>query len=150
MFFYVFIIMFLCFLCGLLRFFSVGALKSVWYLCLCVLLASSLFVLGLRGLYVYIILLIFFSGLLSLIVYLRSLEIGSGKSNIIFIIVFRRFISFYLIIFFYFDLFYGLVNSDFVYRDLSLFFLFWLVFVLIILLIFLRYNFFFKYCLRSV
>nr|WVH37134.1 NADH dehydrogenase subunit 6 [Physaloptera clausa] len=122
-------------------------MKSCLCFCLSVLLSSSLLFLGLE-LGVYFVMLIFFSGVLALMVYFCSLNMKESKFNILLFffvsLICSIYLSFYLI-----SEDFLLMENKFVYDDMEFFFLIWLIFVLLILLSFLSSSFF-KSCLRSL
>nr|QDF64305.1 NADH dehydrogenase subunit 6 [Physaloptera rara] len=138
-----FVFISLCFLC-------MEVLKSCFYFCLSVIFLAPLLCLGVVELGVYFVLLIFFSGILALMIYFCSLTLSESKSNMF---LFFLLISSVCSMYSEYYLFYNWMLMDevkFVYDDMNFFILLWLIGVLFSLLGFLSFNFVVKSCLRNM
>lgn len=142
--------LFLCFVFIIMRFLSFEALKSCFYLCMCVLSLVFMFSLGNFELGGYFIVLIFFSGLLGLMVYYCSFSILFRKFNLFFFFLFYSMLCSACFISILCEDIFLLEDFKFIYEEENIMVLLWLIMVLLMLLLFLRYSFIVKGCLRSL
>lgn len=138
---------FMCFYFCLLCFLDFDGLKSSFYFCLSVVFSSVKISLGYNVIYSYFFVLIFLTGVLSLIIYFSSLNFSyTGFININF------FIFFFGFFFIFFD--YNILLVDFdlggVYFHYNFFYFFWIFLVLFFFLFLISIGLSFKGCLRWI
>nr|WAP90822.1 NADH dehydrogenase subunit 6 [Neofoleyellides sp. XM-2022] len=124
-------------------------LKSCLNFCLGVLFGSIFVSFGVHSWYSYFIILIFLSGVMSMMVYYCSLcGFSYFYSSYIYFFLF----SFFFIFFFTYDFCYVFNDYNFLvmYYSYNFFYVCWLVFILMLLLVFVSFNLDNDFCLRSL
>nr|QRZ60651.1 NADH dehydrogenase subunit 6 [Spirocerca lupi] len=150
--FFLFFSVFISLLCFCLCFLDGEPLKSCVLFCLGVLFMSIFISLGIHVWYSYFMVLIFLSGVLSLLTYVCGLVNYNLYYNYVFFGVLFFFIFFWYFFFggvFYFD-FFSDFNFLLLYYDINYLFVFWLVIILILLLNFISFNLNGSCCLRGL
>nr|ADN52152.1 NADH dehydrogenase subunit 6 [Loa loa] len=142
MFYFFYISIFFAFLFFSLSFLDWDPLKSCIMMCLGILFMSCYISLGVHIWYSYFIILLFLSGIFSLLTYFCSM------SNFIFFYNYNYFylFSFFCLFFlFCFDYDFFSVYFDFnflsIYYDFSYYYVFWIIFILFLLLVLVSFNF---------
>nr|YP_011004208.1 NADH dehydrogenase subunit 6 [Metathelazia capsulata]WPS93543.1 NADH dehydrogenase subunit 6 [Metathelazia capsulata] len=147
MYFFIFFSIFFCCLCFLEK----EVMMSSLYLTLAVLSFCPLISLGFHSWYSYFIVLVFLSGVLSLLVYLCSImDFNYSFSFFYYNFFFSFFWSFFYFSFLSYD-YYLVFDTDFyvIFMDFNYYYMFWIVFVLSLFLNFVSYFLSMKGCLRS-
>nr|WGC93661.1 NADH dehydrogenase subunit 6 [Mansonella perstans] len=112
-------------------------LKSSVLMCLGILFMSCYISLGLHVWYSYFVILIFLSGVFSLLTYFCSLSNFSDYNNYFYLFVVLIFSLFILVFFFDYDFFFFChldFNFLYIYYDFNYYYIFWIVFVLLLFL----------------
>nr|WGC93707.1 NADH dehydrogenase subunit 6 [Mansonella sp.] len=111
-------------------------LKSSVAMCLGILFMSCYVSLGLHVWYSYFIILIFLSGVFSLLTYFCSLSNFSSYDNYFYLFVVLFFLLLVFVFLFDFDFFFCYLDLNFlcVYYDFSYYYVFWIVFILLLFL----------------
>uniref|UniRef100_A0A8R1TNC7 NADH dehydrogenase subunit 6 n=1 Tax=Onchocerca volvulus TaxID=6282 RepID=A0A8R1TNC7_ONCVO len=141
MFIFFYVSVFFAFVFFCLSFLDWDPLKSCVMMCLGVMSMSCYVSLGVHVWYSYFVVLIFFSGIFSLLTYFCSM------SNFIFYYNYFFFFSLFLVSFFFvfvvdfdFSLFFSDFNFLYVCYDFSYYYVFWVVFILFLFLILISFS----------
>nr|YP_010837674.1 NADH dehydrogenase subunit 6 [Mansonella sp. 'DEUX']WGC93683.1 NADH dehydrogenase subunit 6 [Mansonella sp. 'DEUX']WGC93695.1 NADH dehydrogenase subunit 6 [Mansonella sp. 'DEUX'] len=112
-------------------------LKSSVLMCLGILFMSCYISLGLHVWYSYFVILVFLSGVFSLLTYFCSLSNFNSYNNYFYLIVVLFFLLFIFYFFFDYDFFFFChldLNFLCIYYDFNYYYIFWIVFVLLLFL----------------
>lgn len=142
MFIFFYLSIFVSFLFFCLRFLNWDPLKSCVMMCLGVLLMGCYVSLGIHVWYCYFIVLIFISGIFSLLTYFCSISNLCDFRNFYYIF-FSFLVCFFFVYYgdFSFDFFFYDFNFLVIYYDFSYYYVFWIVFVLLLFLRLVSFNF---------